>query len=282
MSASNRWAGEAFRDLSPVCGAWVLCSMLAGGCLLEDEPDTLAPSCPSPVVGDFDGYQPSVLPDEAPACTSALSEVLGACVSHEHGLTEEYGLHTELEGVITEVGTGPPPVPCHFPNGVGTLGVGATPPAPEDVRWVRLDVDGESWVFALAAAGNTTALAVGQRVSASIEWQQASFQLSYHLELRDESGLTLWWLVADNAPGPIERTPDCLTMRLGPAECLSEEPCWQVQHHSMAFDGALVSPGQQVIIDDLRFTNGASGFTYDATCTDIPGGNRLLASTREG
>lgn len=268
------------RLTGPTLGA-LLGSALVTGCLVESGPEAPA-SCPAAVVGDAEDLRPSVIPDEAPQCAPAPAEVLGACVSHELGLTKTE-LQVEIEGVIAEVGSGSPPVECPFPTSVGTLAsTTAAPAAEEDVRWIRIEADGESWVIALAAPDNTTALTVGQPVSASIEWSRSNAYLRYRLELRDVSDSTLWWFIADTGSPPIERTPDCLPVRLGPVECLSEATCWKEQHHAIEIDGASVSPGQQVIIDDLRFTNGASSFSYEPSCTDVPEGWRVLSGTREG
>ena len=70
-------------------------------------------------------------------------------------------------------------------------------------------------------------------------------------------------------------------MRLGEPVCNSADACTRMQHHALEIGGTTVGPHAQVVIDGLRFTNAASWYGYDTTCTDQPYGLRMLAATRE-
>lgn len=258
----------------------LLAGASSGGCVDEvDEPS----SCPAEAVGEREAWEPAAIPAEVPACVAAPPQPLALCVEDAMGVTAAEELAIEVSGEITAVGTGKPPSDCVGLDVVGSLldDAGDLVPPPDDVRWIELDVDGVSWVIALAAPGNTTSLAVGDRVSASIERDQGLSYGRHRFELRDETGDTLWWLAADTQSEPLELTPQCVPLRLGAPMCHGQGTCGQEQHHEIEIDGVAVSPGEQRVVDGLRFTHGGSLFVFDASCSDPLHSWRMLAATRE-
>lgn len=247
------------------------------------EPDPRA--CSDEAVGEPEDWDAEV-PVATPECADLpYAPPIGFCAEHDGGAHEALELDVELAGEIVELGTGAPPAGCSGFQASGSLfdaydGALAVPP--EDVRWLRLDVDGESWVLVLVAAHDTAPLAVGDRVTAWIEWKVVPFWSRYRFDLRDADGEPLWWFAADVSLEPLERTPACEPVRLGEPVCSSFFQCWRMQHHALEVGGTTVAPHEQAVVDGLRFTNGESWLSYDATCTDVPYAARMIAATREG
>lgn len=254
------------------------------GWACSPEPEPEPRSCTPEVVGEADDWQPPVLPADVAACAPAPAEPVALCIERELAQPDEPDIALDRTGVVTDAGMGKPPGDCIGLDVVGRLldDDGTLVPAPEDVRWIELDVDGESWLIALAAPGNTATPAVGDEVSLSIDRKVQSFNLHTRVELRDQAGQTLWWMAADDGSEPLEYTPQCLPVRLGAPQCQTAGACWQAQHHALEIEGVSVAPGTQAVIDGLRFTHGASAIHYDDTCTDVSFGWRMLAATREG
>ena len=250
-------------------------------CAPELDPRT----CSDAIVGEPEDWQAEV-PVATPECVGLpYAPPIGFCAEHEGGDHEALELDVRLDGTIVELGTGAPPADCAGMQATGSLfdpidGALAVPP--EDVRWIRIDVDGERWVLVMVAANDTAPLAVGDDVTAYVEWKIVPVWWRYRFDLRDADGEPLWWLADDIAFQPVEDTPGCQPVRLGEPACNSFFQCWQLQHHALEIGGATVAPHEQAVVDGLRFTNGASWFSYDASCTDVPYGERMIAATREG
>lgn len=264
------------------CGS-VLGLALGLGVACSPELDPRA--CSAEVVGQPEDWEAEV-PVATPECVDVpYAPPIGFCAEHEGGAHEAPELDVELAGEIVEVGSGAPPVQCSGLQARGSLfdpTDGSLMVPPEDVRWIRLDVDGEIWVLVLVAANDTAPLAVGDEVTAWLEWEIVPFWSRHRFDLRDAGGEPLWWFAEDLALEPLERTPACASVRLGEPVCNSFFQCWRMQHHALEIGGVAVAPHEQAVVDGLRFTNGASWRSYDDTCTDVPYAWRMIATTREG
>ncbi len=277
-----QWGGRGSRGWTAGLGG---CGLVLGaglGMACGPEPDPRV--CADEVAGERADWETEV-PVATPECNDLpFAPPIGLCVEHEGGTTDERELDVEIAGEIVELGTGVPPARCAGPNMSGMLfdeqGELAAPP--EDVRWIRLDVDGERWVLALMAAHDTAPLSVGDEVTAWIEWEIAPFFARYRFDLRDAEGEPLWWFADDSGFEPVASPPACQPVRLGEPVCNSTDVCWRMQHHAVKIGGTALAPHEQAVIDGLRFTNGSSWRSYDAACSDAPSGWRMLAATREG
>lgn len=249
-------------------------------------PDLDPRTCDDEVVGVAEDWNAEV-PVDTPECAALPAEpVIGFCLRREGDAGEDDGsaeLAVEISGKIVEVGSGVPEGSCVGLNYAGNIydEFAELAVAPEDVRWIRIDADGDTWELVLTAPNDLAPLAVGDSVRAWFERVGIAFGFGYRLDLRDAEAEPLWWFVSDSPSEPVEHAPGCLPMRLGEPVCNSADHCWRMQHHTLEIGGTTVGPHEQVVVDGLRFTNAASWFSYDATCTDYPYGHRMLAATRE-
>ncbi len=238
-----------------------------------------------------DGTAPpeDTAPDEPelPVCVDEGLPQLGACVAWvgEPTIAEEgYRSTLTAAGVVTEIGSGAPPVECEpHDEGAAALGpYGAAEAA--DTPWFRLeDAAGVAYTLALAVPGFVPP-AVGEDVSLTYDWRTGWDTTHGSAVLSDAAGVVASLSTELQVDALV--LPTGFTASVGEGVCQAETECsestdWQVELSDGTTTAAL-APGEEASVGGYRLTAGElTEITSWKSCSDGPSSMFELAVARE-
>jgi hypothetical protein len=205
-----------------------------------------------------------------------------ACVASEHGFPTlsalYYGVELELGGLVTETGTGEPPLDCL------RTAVAEWPARPDDAWWVRLlDSSGVSWTLGVWLPDGGPGPEVDDLLSARFTYLEAPFASDIgEMELLQRDGALLVW-VGVGGDLPDLSPPAGITLAQGGRAGRVSSQCgsWVSYDLEATVGAELVTlpPGAVATAGDYELRHGGfSKKTRDSNrCQDGPGGSVAVA-----